>query len=155
MLPTHDGPTHPYMVSSAACWAAFGDLLAADYSSPERMAFHQLVVDAYAAQHPGGDDPRQLQSVGLHLMTLCLFLDHDVSPETGPSLHRRMIRCPAFRRLRRSGYGALTVTHVPVTGPAEAARAAAYEWARSVWDAYAEERPTIEEWLRTCGFDAG
>jgi hypothetical protein len=45
------------------------------------MTFHQVIVDAYAAQHPGdGALPQQVQSVGLHLMTLCLFLEMPTTP---------------------------------------------------------------------------
>jgi hypothetical protein len=60
------------MTCSPACWARYGELLSVQYSDPERMAFHQLIVDTYAVQHPDGDDPRAIQSVGIHLMTLCL-----------------------------------------------------------------------------------
>lgn len=141
------------MTSSPACWAAFGELVAADYSSPERMSFHQLVVDSYAAQHPGGDDRRQVQSVGLHLMTLCLFVERGVDPALGAGLHRRMVRRPVFRRLERSSRGDLTVTHVPTTGPASSASAAAYEWARVVWQTYEPAHPTVLGWLRDAGFD--
>ena len=153
--PAYDGPTHSYMESSAACWASFGEVVAADYSSAERMAFHQVVVDAYAAQHPGHGDRRQVQSVALHLMTLCLFLEHDVDPSLGPRLHRQMIRRPDFRQLERSGPGVLTVTHVPTTGPVAAAREAAYEWARSVWATYEQHRPVVHEWLRESGLSTG
>ncbi|MCP9491734.1 MAG: DUF5946 family protein [Solirubrobacteraceae bacterium MAG38_C4-C5] len=45
--------------------------MAAQYSDPERMAFHQLIVDTYAVQHPDGDEPRAIQSVAIHLKTLC------------------------------------------------------------------------------------
>jgi hypothetical protein len=118
------------------------------------MAFHQVVVDAYAAQHPGtGDDRRQVQSVGLHLMTLCLFLEHDVDPKLGPELHRRMIRRPAFHRLERSGPGDLTLAHVPTGGPGSLAREAAYRWGRAVWETYQPDRPVVYDWLRRSGFD--
>jgi hypothetical protein len=149
-----DGPVHRYMTSSPACWRGFGELLAADYSSPERMAFHQVVVDAYAAQHPGsGTAPQQVRSVGLHLMTLCLFLDNGVDPALGATLHRKMVRKPAFRRLERSGSGALTWKHVPPEAPPAVARSAAYEWATGVWDTYRTEHPTIRAWLQDAGFD--
>ena len=153
MSPAYDGPTHPYIESSAACWAAFGEVVAADYSSAERMAFHQVVVDTYAAQHPGAGDRRQVQSVSLHLMTLCLFLEHDVTPSLGPELHRQMIRRPVFHRLERAGLGALTVKHVPTDGPADVVRAAAYEWARSVWVTYEQHRPVVEGWLHDSCLD--
>src|SRR5689334_13318620 len=60
LFPLSDGPAHPYMTASPGCWQAFTAVLAADYAAPERMSFHQLVVDAYAAQHPGGDAPKQV-----------------------------------------------------------------------------------------------
>src|SRR5579871_2903462 len=90
-LPAISGPVHPYMPSSPACWAAYGELLAAQYSDPARARFHQVVVDTYAVQHPDGDDPRAVQSVAVHLMTLYLFLECGVDPAHGPRLHRSMI----------------------------------------------------------------
>lgn len=112
------------------------------------MQFHQVVVDAYAAQHPGEDGPQQIQSVGLHLMTLCLFLEHDADPALGTKLHQKMIGRPVFTRLHRADPGALTVVHVPATGPAARARIAAFQWARAVWDSYADEHETVRRWLR-------
>ena len=148
------GPVHRYMTSSPGCWRGFGELLAADYSSPGRMRFHQLVVDAYAAQHPGsGTVPQQVRSVGLHLMTLCLFLEGGTDPALGSDLHRRMVGRPTFRRLERSGPGALTWQHVPATGSPDAARAAAYAWATSVWDTYRAEHATVRAWLSEAGLE--
>lgn len=151
-LPDVDGPTHRYMTSSPACWAAFGALLAADYSSAERREFHQVVVDAYAAQHPGEGQREQVQSVGIHLMTLCLFLEHGTDPALGSALHRRMIRRPEFHRIAPSGTSPLTVVDVPVDGPPEVARAAAFAWGRAVWDLYAHEHDTVRGWLAQAGF---
>jgi uncharacterized protein DUF5946 len=148
-----DGPTHPYMTGSSGCWRTFGDVLAADYADPERMAFHQLVIDAYAAQHPGDGDRRQVQSVGLHLMTLCLFLEHAADPALGTELHRRMIRRPSFHRLERSGPGSVTVADVPVHGDVDAARRVAFTWAADVWQTYAGAHDIVVAWLREAGFE--
>lgn len=147
-FPEVDGPTHPYMTSSPGCWAAFGDVLAQDYSDPARMAFHQVVVDSYAAQHPGDGSRKAVQSVGLHLMTLCLFLEHDVEPAEGPRLHQRMIDKPDFHALDRTGPGRLTVAHMSAEDP----RTAALDWARSVWDSYGPSHDIVREWLRQAGF---
>jgi hypothetical protein len=68
------------MTCSTSCWQRYGELKAVQCSDPERMVFHQLVVDTYAVQHPGGDDPRAVRSVGIHLMRLCLFLERGVDP---------------------------------------------------------------------------
>ncbi|MGH3545502.1 MAG: DUF5946 family protein [Mycobacteriales bacterium] len=111
------------MTCSPSCWASYGDLLSVQYSDPERMAFHQLVVDAYAVQHPDGDDPRAIQSVGIHLMTLCLFLEHGTHPSLGTRLHRRMVDRPVFHKLEPPpSRGRLTVLDVPLDGDPKIAR---------------------------------
>lgn len=66
MLPAVGGPTHPYVPTSPECWALFGRTAA--------QIGHRLLSDAYMAQHPDGDDPRQLQSVTVHLITLQAIL---------------------------------------------------------------------------------
>jgi hypothetical protein len=60
-----EGPTHRYTESSPACWAAYGEVVAREYSDSSYAALHGLTVDAYAVQHPGpgsrcwlGPDPR-------------------------------------------------------------------------------------------------
>lgn len=148
------GPIHRYMTSSTGCWLGFGRLLAADYSSRERMTWHQLVVDSYAALHPGtGELPHQVQSVGLPLMTLRLSLENDMVPSLGTALHKNMVHKPSFHRLERSGSGALTWQHVPTAGDPAAARVAAFAWCRAVWDSYEAEQPTVRCWLRQSGYE--
>ena len=73
-----DGPTHKYMLSSAACWKHYGDVLAREYQDPELFAAaHRLTVDAYALQHPGTpDDRRASQSVRLHYISLFLIFEY-------------------------------------------------------------------------------
>ncbi|GAC1532963.1 MAG: hypothetical protein NVS3B1_27200 [Marmoricola sp.] len=142
------------MTSTAGCWRGFGEVLAGDYSSRARMAVCQLVVDAYAAQHPGdGSMPQQVQSVGLHLMTLCLFLEQGADPALGTALHRKMVRRPTFTRLERTGVGELTWRHLPKGGDPQEFRDAAHAWAQSVWRTYRDAHPTVRTWLRRAGFD--
>ncbi len=90
-LPVLEGSAHPYMTCTPACWAAYGNLLAVQYQHPERMRFHQLVVDTYAVQHPDkAGEPRAVRSVGIHLMTLCLFLEHGADPALGTRLLQQL-----------------------------------------------------------------
>jgi hypothetical protein len=143
-----DASAHPYMTCSPACWRRYGDLLAAQYADPERMAFHQLVVDTYAVQHPDGDDPRAIQSVGIHLMTLCLFLERGVNPALGTRLHRGMLRRPVFQQLDPPSFrGELTMHVVPLDGDPGRARATAYSWAQDVWNAWSAHHQTVCEWV--------
>ncbi|MEJ5913322.1 DUF5946 family protein [Pseudokineococcus sp. 1T1Z-3] len=100
-LPAQAVAPHPYTTAFATCWSAYGQLLAAQYTDPARMLFHQLLVDAYVVQHPGDPttgerDRRVVQSVGIHLMTLCLFFEHEADPAEGTGLHRRMVARPAL-----------------------------------------------------------
>jgi len=149
-----DGPAHLYMTCSTSCWQRYGELLAAQYSDPERMVFHQLVVDTYAVQHPGGDDPRAVRSVGIHLMTLCLFLERGVDPALGTKLHRRMVDRPVFHRLTPPTYrGRSTVLDVPIDTGASTARTAAFEWARDVWAAWRANHPTVRRWIGESSLD--
>jgi hypothetical protein len=154
-LPAVEAPVHPYMTCSPACWVRYGDLLAAQYANPERMAFHQLVVDTYAVQHPDGDDPRAIQSVGIHLMTLCLFLERGTDPALGTRLHRRMIDRPAFHQLKPpSSRGWLTMLDMPLDGDPEMARVAAYAWAEDAWTAWVVHHQTVRDWVDKSGLGA-
>ena len=140
------------MTASPACWRYFSELLATCYSATDRLNFGQLILDAYAAQHPGEGRREQVQSVGIHLMTLCLFLEHDVDPSRGSDFHQRMIRRPTFHRILPQGATHLTVRHVPLDGAAEDARDRAVEWSRAVWSLYSENHDTVRLWLRDAGF---
>lgn len=154
-LPAVDAPAHPYMTCSAACWLRYGELLAAQYTNPERMAFHQIVVDTYAVQHPDGADPRAIQSVGIHLMTLCLFLERGVHPSLGTRLHRRMVDRPVFHQLEPpASRGQRTMLDVPLAAEASTARAATYAWAEDVWAAWVSHHQTVRTWVDTSGLGA-
>lgn len=76
-----DGPTHPYMLSSTACWQHYEEILAREYESQELFkACHRLTVDAYALQHIGADnDPRASQSVQIHYISLHMIFAHGKS----------------------------------------------------------------------------
>ena len=63
-----DGPIHPYMELSFACWAAYGEVLAGEHSDPTLVVTHRLSVDAYAVQHPGGSSRQNNQSVVVYLI---------------------------------------------------------------------------------------
>jgi hypothetical protein len=76
-----------YFHASPECWTVFGEVLAAEYSNAVLFGqVHQITVDAYAAQHAGGQHPDK--SVGIHLSGLYLVLVRDVRPmAVAPLLH--------------------------------------------------------------------
>jgi len=73
------------MESSPGCWATFGRVLAREYSDPQFFETHRLTVDSYAVQHPGRPSRQSIQSVGVHLVRLCLFIEHELAPEEANS----------------------------------------------------------------------
>ncbi len=141
------------MTCSAACWARFCQVLAAQYGDPERMQFHQLLVDSYAVQHPGTfGERRAVQSVGIHLMTLCLFLEQGTDPALGAGLHRRMVQRPVFHALPAPALrGDITAADLPLAGPADQVEGAAYDWASCAWSAWSDHHETVRGWLATAG----
>jgi hypothetical protein len=142
-----DGPVHSYMESSPACWAAFGRILAAEYSHPELMAVHRLSVDAFAVQHPGGTSRRAIQSVGLHLARLYAQLERNLSPaEANDFMLRAAARKAELPPLPPPpGFAVTTADISPVAGTAEHAQAVRH-WAQSAWLSYAHAHQLIEDW---------
>jgi len=141
-------PSHPYIGASPECWALFGELLAREYQDPAYFRVHQLTVDTYAAQHPGVPERRSIQSVGLHLMTLCMVVEDDADPLQGPKLHKRFVSRPVFHWLEPpQPNGRLTVADTLGANSPEEHRDAVHAWARDVWDAWAIHHQTVRSWL--------
>jgi len=148
VLPAHDGPTHRYLGASAACWAFYGRLMALEFNNAAYSAVHQMSTDTYAVQHPGVPERRTIQSVAIHLMTLCLVLERGTDPLDGPRLHNRMVARPVFHWLEPPRpNGSMTVAGVlRAEDPVEHCRLVT-AWARDVWDAWAPHHPTVRTWI--------
>lgn len=143
-----DGPTHPYVLSSAACWAACGAALARAYEDPVRREVLQVQVDAYAVQHPGAPGRRSAQSVALHLLTLCLVLERGADPREGPRLHRAMAQRPVWPWLEPpADRGAHTVADVLVAPDAVAHVERVRAWGASAWAAWEPHHATVRSWV--------
>lgn len=104
---------------------------------------HRLLGDAYAVQHPGVPERRAIQSVGVHLMVLCLHFERGLAPEHAtPMVQRILARAPALRWLEPPvPNGPFTVADVADgwTAPED--------YIRSVWDAWEPQHPQVREWL--------
>ncbi|MGY1608492.1 DUF5946 family protein [Geodermatophilus sp. SYSU D00700] len=135
--------------SRPACSAAYDAVLARSYQDIARRPVHQLLVDAWTVQHPQASSRVHDQSIALHLMTLCLFIDRDVDPLLGPRLHKEMMAGrPSFEHLPPpADRGQITVLAVlEAEGPDDHDRAA-WNWARSAWSAWGEHHATVEQWV--------
>ncbi|TBR41226.1 hypothetical protein CBF23_010425 [Marinomonas agarivorans] len=149
LFPDIEGPTHRYMTSSAGCWHVYGEVLAREYSDPAYFETHRLSVDAYAVQHPGSTDRQSIQSVGVHLIRLCLFLEHgltadkanDVMLAAGKNKHTFTFLSPPEHM------GDITAADVAKTDSTDEHIAMVKRWAQSAWDAWAIHHKTIRSWL--------
>jgi Family of unknown function (DUF5946) len=144
-----DGPTHRYMESSPGCWAAFGEVLAREYSDPAYMAVHRLSVDTYAIQHPGTPSRQTIQSVGLHLIRLGLLLEHGIDSRLA---NEAMLTASKIKHTFKwleppASLGAITVAEVAAASTVEAHVKTVNEWARATWQAWAPHHATIQHWI--------
>ena len=142
--------------AAAGCFALFGELLAASYTDPARRALHQLIVDAYTAQHAGGASRREVQAVAICLMTLHLFLERGIDPRQGPALHKTMVGgTVAFRRLEPPPPEDGAPTVADVLSPDEGYEQRVTSWAEAVWSTWIPHHETVRAWTRTALEDAG
>jgi hypothetical protein len=148
VLPESGGPQHAYIGASPACWALYGQVLARDYSEYGMPDEHKFIVDAYAVQHPGENGPQARQSVGLHLLRLCLMLERDAPSRHATALMTRAVgnglHIPWFDPV--TPLGTITVADVLEAADKQAHIAAAREWAEDVWSAWSAQQETVRRW---------
>lgn len=146
-LPAVEGPTHAYMTSSPACWAAFNVVMAREYSNPGLMAVHRLSVDAWAVQHPGDGSRRAIQSVGLHLARLMVQIEQGLE---GAAANAAMLGFAARKadlpELPRRDRFAVTVVDVVDAEAPDAHAAAVRRWADAAWADWADCHDIIRGW---------
>jgi len=137
------------MESSPACWAAYGEVLAREYSDPAYFQVHRLSVDAYAVQHPGHPNPQAIQSVAVHLIRLCLLLERGLPMERA---NAAMLKASEREELYvwlepPASRGSVTVAEVLEAQGVEAHMAAVRRWAESAWAAWSPHHATVRSWL--------
>ena len=149
--PAIEGPRHVYFNATAACWAKYGEVLGREFSTPALLRIHQLSVDTYAAQHPGGAHPDK--SIAIHLVGLYSVLVQHVPTAEMPRRHKYLAEAvrdwPHFEPPAR--LGRLRASDVARTNSAEAHAAAVRAWAHSVWTAWSEHHTAIEDFARLTG----
>lgn len=153
LFPDVEGPAHRYMASSPGCWAAFGEVLAREYSDLAYFAIHRLTVDAYAAQHPGQPSPQSIKSVGVHLVRLHLLL------ECGLEMQRANDAMLAINQAKQHfvwldpppALGAITVADVHQAEDVGQHIQMVKAWAASVWAAWSPHHEAIRRWAPPLG----
>jgi hypothetical protein len=141
---------HAYLGASAGCWARFGEVQADEIMRFRYPPAHRLVVDAYAAQHPGdGRDRRARQSVFVHLVGLCASLERSAdAAHATEALRFALAGRPDFPHLvRGGGPGGLNINSMVGAAHLDDYSARARAWAACVWSSWAAHHPKIRAWL--------
>ena len=138
MVPKSDGPTHAYIGASPGCWEAWGEFQARSFASPAIAAVQPLAVDVYAVQHPGLEERRAIQSVWVHLVSICLILERGRSPTDGIQAKQVLLaRERSFARLEPPvGAYSMTLLDVASVADPDAVPDAVRRWAGVTWDAW-------------------
>ncbi len=152
VLPSVSMPPHRYVNASAACWAAYGEVLAAEYSDQQIFGgCHELSVDAYIAQHPGGGHPTR--SVVVHLAGLHLALVRGIAPADIPRARAQLAEreWAGPDPVIPARWGPMTVSElVAVAGTSEHI-AQVRAFATEVWTAWAHEHERVAEFVGGAG----
>jgi hypothetical protein len=114
------------------------------------MAVHRLTVDTYAVQHPGRPSPQSIQSVAVHLISLCAVLERKLGFEAATSILRAAADTMKFEWLEPPpGRGAVTVAEVARAEAFEDHIAAVKSWAAGAWEAWSPHHAQVREWMRS------
>ncbi|MCV0403502.1 MAG: nucleotidyltransferase family protein [Chloroflexi bacterium] len=142
-----DVETHPYIGASPACWATYGAVLAREFRDRAHGAVHRHAVDAYAAQHPGVDGRRQRQSVAVHLIGLCGWLEHRMNADALLPMTRRLTdgarEWPWLDPPK--GYK-VTVLDVLAARSGDEHVRLVRAWAEDVWSAWGAHHDLVRRW---------
>ena len=152
IVPNVEGPTHPYFGSNAGCWKIYGEILEREYRDPRYMVVHRLTVDAYAAQHPGRNEPRSVQSVNIHLAGLYFVLVKKLPFNYATKYIGKLADAKkhGFEWLvPPSDLGELTVLQVYSAGTVEEHSKKIMDWAECVWQAWQIHHRKIENLAST------
>jgi CTP:molybdopterin cytidylyltransferase MocA len=148
-LPQVPDEAHPYIGASAACWAAFGEVLAREFGDVAYGRLHRNTVDVYAVQHPGTDARRERQSVALHLIGLCHWLEHDVEVERLNAVTQKLANAnrdwPAIDP--PSAYPMTVVDLLGARDGPEHLRLVRL-WAERTWEAWSAHHDIVRAWAR-------
>lgn len=131
--------------------SAYHELSAYSLTRGDPSFIHQHVVDAWAAQQAhAGTKP-----IGVFFAVAGLYL-HVERGFTGREVQRAHMQLAQQREAWPVGTlpatrGALTPSAVMAAAPGHARDAMISAWARSVWEAYAGSRETVEAALRRRG----
>lgn len=113
---------------------------------------HRLSVDCHAAQHPGKPSPQAIQSVGVHLVALCLTLEHGMTVEQVRPVMGELSKGRFFEPIVAGTRAEpRSDDHHRAAGRADAGDVASLvrAWAQATWDAWSAHHGQLREWADT------
>ncbi len=132
----------PFPSASGECRRHCDELSFYTLALRDPFFIHQVVVDAYAAQHPLHAKP---MTVAFALIGLCLLLQKNFTGREVRLAHMRYAHrrkhWPAFHPPEHRGE--IRVSDVLSAPPGEERNAAIKRWAASVWDAWKESHAEV------------
>jgi hypothetical protein len=148
-VPQMDGPTHPYMASSPGCWHLYGQVLSREYSDAAFGALNRMTVDSYAVQHPGRPSAQAIQSVSVHLISLCLVLERGLAAAYATRVIQAATRTKErfFWLAPPASLGVVTVCDVAGAATRLEHEGRVRAWAESAWAAWAPHHETVRGWM--------
>ncbi len=148
-MPVNDAATYQgYYNASADCWQVYTEVLGTEFSNALLFRqVHQLTVDTYAAQHPGGTHPDK--SIAVHLSGLHLALERGFPLiKIPPVLHRLAEQVESWPHFPPpTNLGKITVFDVALSDSFEEHIRTVKGWAGSVWQAWAPYHPDVTDLL--------
>lgn len=155
LLPVSEAPTHPYIGASGACWDLFSNLHNGNEPPLMPGPYNGLLIDAYAAQHPGVPSNQATQSVAVHLLALYGVFEAGVSPQSALWVRQRALQF-GRNEARHARYvwltppdftGSITIREIVQLPTAERRTARVNDYVAAVWSLWAaRELVTLASW---------
>jgi len=150
LAPDIEGPVHGYMLAAPGCWSLYTGLedWKIGLNGGSGIDTAQRMIDSYAAQHATNPDPRNRQSVAVHLMSLCAALEHDVPGIRLRQLLGSWADRPGGYPLLEPRPAAYSITVRDVADAGAATRAGVVRlWAEATWSAWSDHHEQVRAWL--------
>jgi len=140
-----------YYNNSPECWGVCTEVLGREFQDPLLFRqVHQLTVDAYAVQHPGGAHPDK--SMDIHLVGLHLVLDLGLQPTDLPPRFQRLAKIVEEWPHFDPPEGEVPVTVGDVAAALDSTEHAkrVHEWAGDVWGQWSEHHESVRDLALKC-----
>jgi hypothetical protein len=150
LAPDIEGPVHGYMLAAPGCWSLYTGLedWKIGLNGGSGIDTAQRMIDSYAAQHATNPDPRNRQSVAVHLMSLCAALEHDVPGIRLRQLLGSWAHRPGGYPLLEPRPAVYPITVRDVADAGAPARAGVVRlWAEATWSAWSDHHEQVRAWL--------